>query len=94
MYVRIVYEMVKYMNLKMKVNKVFEIIEARFEEFESVTSTEMKKLYIGLISSKLQILFALLKNYENQSPENFEFLKRKFLLFKNPNEQLKNEIKK
>lgn len=82
------------MNLKMKVNKTFEIIEDRFEEFESITSTEMKKLYIGLISSKLQILYALLKKYEKLSPENFEFLKRKFLLFKNQNEELKNEIKK
>lgn len=82
------------MNLKMKVNKTFEIIEDKFEEFESVTSTEMKKLYIGLISSKLQILYSLLKEYEKQSPKNFEFLKRKFLLFKNRNEKLKNEIKK
>jgi len=82
------------MNLKMKVNKTFEIIEVKFEEFESLTSTEMKKLYIGLISSKLQILYALLKKYEKQSPENFEFLKRKFLLFKNHNKELKNEIKK
>lgn len=82
------------MNLKMKVNKTFEIIEDKFGEFDSVTSTEMKKLYIGVISSKLQILYSLLKKYEKQPPDNFEFLKRKFLILKNQNEELKNEIKK
>lgn len=35
------------MNLKMKVNKSFEMIEEKFEEFKSVTSTEMKNFILG-----------------------------------------------